>query len=207
MSWAVVRRVRPTEVRNFEKMVAPNDGTRTLFESIISRDVIAALGDWRQTGLGGVLVGALALSFHATPRLADQIELLVPDDVDQSEPTGFERVGKRTLIHRETSTEVLLFTPDALGLLAETVEHILATTVTSDAIEIASPAGLVAVLLADPWARASADIVALLRLGHVDLGAWELSSEHRDRLAGLQIEADDENRRAMKWEARTGEPW
>ena len=81
------------------------------------------------------------------------------------------------------------------------------TTVGSDGVEIAGRAGLIAILLSNRRAQASADIVALLRLGHVDLGAWELSSEHRDRLAGLQIEADDESGRAMAWEARTGEPW
>ena len=207
MSWAVARRMLPTELRNLGKMVGPNDGTRTLIESIVSREVIAALDDWRQTGLGGVLVGALALSFHAKPRFENQIELLVPDCFGQPELTGFVGLGQRTLIHRQTSTKLRLLAPSQLALSAATFERILATTVTSDGVEIASRAGLVAILLGDRRTQASADIVALLRLGAVDLPGWELSSEQIDRLARLQVEADDENRRACEWETRTGEPW
>ena len=54
------------------KMVGPNDGTRTLIESILSREVIAALDDWLQTGIGGVLIGALGLSF-CSKNLASRI--------------------------------------------------------------------------------------------------------------------------------------
>ena len=77
---------------------------------------------------------------------------------------------------------------------------------TSAGVEIAGWAGLIAPLLVDLRAPVSADIAALLRLGHVDLATWKLAPEQRDRLAGLQIEADDQSRRAIAWETRTGEP-
>ena len=171
MSWAAVRGLAPTELRNLGKMVGPNDGTRTLIESIMDREVIAALDDWRQTGLGGVLIGALALSFHAKPRYADEIELLVPDGIGQPEPTGFTGQGQRALIDQRTGTKLRLLTPSVLGLSPVTVTLLMANTVTNDGVEIAGRAGLIAILLGDRRAQASADIVALLRIGHVDLGA------------------------------------
>ena len=102
---------------------------------------------------------------------------------------------------------LLLLTLSTLGLLAATVTRILAISVTSHDVEIAGRAGLIAILLGDQRAQASADIVARLRLGHVELDAWELASEHVERLARLRVEADDENHRAIAWEARTGGLW
>ena len=45
MTWVAMRGLAPTELRNLGKMVGPNDGTRTLVESIMSRALIAALDD------------------------------------------------------------------------------------------------------------------------------------------------------------------
>ena len=100
-----------------------------------------------------------------------------------------------------------LLTPDALKLSTLAVQRILATTVVSDGITLASPSGLVAILLGDRRARASADIVGLLQLGQVEVSGFGLPDVYLRRLERLRDEADDWSRRAAEWVARTGEPW
>ena len=205
--WSQARLMKPSDLRDLSKMAGPNDGTRTLIESIMSREVIAALDDWRQTGLGGVLISMLAYGFYAKPRFADEVVLLVPDGFGAPDVEGFDVLDHRSLGHTESGTRVWLLTPSMLMLSAVTAQRVLAATVVSDGVTLASRSGLGAMLLADRRVRASADIVSLLQLGQVDANGFGLPDEHLRRLERLQVEADEETRRAADWEAKTGEPW
>jgi hypothetical protein len=62
-----------------------NDGTRTLIESIMMPELIAALRDWAKSGSGGVLIGGLGLSYHARPRFTQDIDFLFLEPPDASE--------------------------------------------------------------------------------------------------------------------------
>src|SRR5712672_1162308 len=88
-------------LRKLTKMQTMNDGTRSLIESIMSPEVVAALRDWvRSTKsaasgqAAGVVIGGLGLSYHCKPRYTQDIDLLflepsnVPDAVG-----GFSRIG------------------------------------------------------------------------------------------------------------------
>jgi hypothetical protein len=56
-------------MRKIGKMNRPNDGTRTLFESVMSPEIIAALKDWVKANAGGILIGGLAISHYVKPRM------------------------------------------------------------------------------------------------------------------------------------------
>ena len=186
-------------------MSGPNDGTRSLFDAIMSREVIRALDDWRQSGSGGVLVGTLALNHHAKPRYTDKITVLVPEGFEHG-AEAFDRLDRHSFSHRATGIQIWALPPAALRLTPVTADRIRATAVASDGIEVASRAGLIAILLGDRRARASADIVTLLQIGAVDLTGFGISDEHLRRLDDLRAEAVEEDRRAAEFQARTGEP-
>ena len=49
---------------------------RTLFESVMMPNIITALRDWGKVQAGGVLIGALALSYYARPRMTQDVDFL-----------------------------------------------------------------------------------------------------------------------------------
>ena len=63
-------------LRDLSKMRSINDGTRTLFESVMMPNIITALRDWGKVQAGGVLIGALALSYYARPRMTQDVDFL-----------------------------------------------------------------------------------------------------------------------------------
>ena len=64
-------------LREFSKMLSHNDGTRTLFESTMSAEVVSALTDWQKAKVHDcVLVGGLALSFYVRPRFTSDADFL-----------------------------------------------------------------------------------------------------------------------------------
>ena len=64
-------------LRNLSKFNQPNDGTRSLFGSILVVELIEAIRDWRDaTSSAGVLIGAVALSYYAKPRQTSDADFL-----------------------------------------------------------------------------------------------------------------------------------
>lgn len=164
--------------RDFSKMHRRNDGTRTLLESIPVLEVEAALRDWSRAGTGGVLIGGIALSFHAKPRTAAEIDLLFPgaDAVPDRVP-GFERAGPRALLHGATRVGVRVVVPETAGPPVGLCEKVAETATESDGVRVASASGLVALLLRRASLQDKADIVALLKTGRVDISGFPLPAE------------------------------
>ncbi|WP_043344848.1 hypothetical protein [Belnapia moabensis] len=170
-------------LRNIAKMRTVNDGTRTLTESVIMPALIDVLRDWSTAGAGGVLIGDVALSFHARPRAASDLTFLVLQE--NAIPTsfdGFERTGAHTFRHLTTGIEVRVATPSPARAPLEIAEIVTATSVLSDGIFIASASGLVALLLFCPGLQAMADIVTLVATGRVDLSGYPFPA---DKLAAF----------------------
>jgi hypothetical protein len=143
-----------------------NDGTRTLFESTMMPASISALRDWSQVRAAGVLIGGLALSYHARPRMTQDLDFLflsasdVPDQVP-----GFGRDGPNAFRHDGTHVEVKIVTSDLIGVPRTVVEKVIDTATESDGIHVATAAGLIALKLYRLSMQDKADIVALIKSG------------------------------------------
>src|SRR6266436_1736015 len=81
-------------MRKLSKMQDINRGDRSLIESTMMPEVIVALRDWARSTGSGVLIGALALSYHCKPRYTQDIDFLFlePSDVPDA-VGGFSRIG------------------------------------------------------------------------------------------------------------------
>jgi hypothetical protein len=95
----------------------------------------------------------------------------VPDGVD-----GFSRIGS-CFQHDRTRIAVDIFTPFSINIPRDVAEQVMGKVVLSDRIRVASASGLVALKLFRSSMQDKADIVALVKTGHVDLSGWPVSSE------------------------------
>ena len=164
-------------MRNLAKMRDINLGDRSLIESVMMPEVIAALRDWAKSTASGVLIGALGLSYHCKPRYTQDIDFLFTETSDVPVAfNGFSRVG-RGFQHNRTHIAVDIFTPSSIGIPREVANQVIRTAALSDNIRVASASGLVALKLFRSSMRDRADIVDLIKTGQVDLSGWPLSSE------------------------------
>ena len=164
-------------MRKLTKMRDINRGDRSLIESVMMPEVIVALRDWAKSTASGVLIGALGLSYHCKPRFTQDIDFLFlePSDVPNA-VGGFSRIGSG-FQHNPTGIAVDIFTPSSIKIPREIAEAVIETAALSDNIRVASASGLVALKLFRSSMRDKADIVALIKTGHVDLSGWPLSPE------------------------------
>jgi hypothetical protein len=181
-------------LRKLTKMQAINDGKRSLIESAMSPEVIAALRDWVRstksaaTGeAGGVVIGALGLSFHAKSRYTSDIDLLFLDPVDIPHAVrGFTRTATGEFRHDRTQVEVHVAIPLSVGVPNEIAEHVIHTANRSNGIRVATASGLVMLKLFNlRRVQDEADVVALIKTGQVDLSGWRLPPERVSAYEGL----------------------
>jgi hypothetical protein len=167
------------KLRKLTKMQGTNDGTRSLFESVMMPEVIVALRDWRRSSSAGVLIGPVASSFYCKPWFTQEIDFLFLEEADIPETVrGFTRTSPDRYQHDRTHVEANLSTPSWIGVPVEVAEQVVIDAVVSDDIRVASASGLVALkLFAPPSARTEAEIFALLKTGCVDLSEWRLPPE------------------------------
>lgn len=167
----------------FEKLNKPNNGTRTLFESIAVPEVEMALKDWIKTtrfttNKQGVLIGGTALGYYTRPRATMDVDLLfltksdIPDQV-----TGFKRTRPGAFQHNETHVEVEVVTPQSINNPVDLCRKIISTAIESNGILVASPTGLVASKLFRLKKNDIGDIVALYQLGSVNLTGWPIPED------------------------------
>jgi hypothetical protein len=133
------------KLRKLTKMQAINDGTRTLIESIMMPELIAALREWANSGSGGVLIGGLGLSYHVRPRFTQDIDFLFlePTDAPEAVP-GFCRISSSIVEHLQTHVLVNIVSPSSVSIPEEIAEQIVLTATLSNRIRVATPSGLVA---------------------------------------------------------------
>jgi hypothetical protein len=174
-------------LRKLTKMQTVNNGTRSLFESVMMPEIILALRDWGRSTSVGVLIGALGLSFHCKPRFTQDIDFLVqefPDIPDKIR--GFTRTAPHSLQHDLTQVEVNILSPSSGCVPKEIAEQVFLRAILSNGIRVASASGLVALkLFGLRRVQDQADAVALIKTGGVDLSGWPISPEKLAEFEGL----------------------
>jgi hypothetical protein len=177
-------------LRDISKMRTINDGTRTLFESVMMPEIVTALRDWSQARAGGVLIGALALSYYARPRMTQDIDFLFlhDGDVPVSVPE-FTRTGDRAFEHEGTKVKIDVITRKFAHVPPEIIQQVIDTAVESDGIKIASASGLVALKLHRLSMQDKADIIALIKTGKVNVDGFALPPEMLRAFEVLELEA------------------
>lgn len=162
-------------LREIDKMHTANQGNRTLLESVMMPEVAAALRDWCRADPGGVLIGGLGLSYHVRPRMTQDIDFLFLSDghIPEQVP-GFKRLRAHAFQHNRTHVEIELVTPELVKVPKQVVDQVVATAITSDGVNVASASGLVALKLFRHSMQDQADIVALIKTGHVSLEGYDL---------------------------------
>ena len=166
-----------------------NSGDRTLAESTLHRHLFDAL----QAFVNGtnperyVLIGELAVSYHAKPRYTTDAELLFATETDLPvRVVGFTRVDERSFQHDESKVVIAMFSPASLELDGELLRKIFATSVKHAGLFIASPEGLIALKLLRQSYSDLASIAALLVRRTIDMSAWQLSITELATLARVQ---------------------
>lgn len=152
--------IRP--LRNIIKMNYPNDGGRSLFESICANKVLYALEDLVKVPefikSDHVLIGWLAISYYARPRLSTDIDLLYRsiDDIpchlgDKFVSFYNEETCVINFTHIETGIVVDIRTVGHINNPSKLPQHIVdnlfGSSVLSDGIKVASASALVALKL------------------------------------------------------------
>lgn len=167
-------------LRDMIKMYSNNDGTRTLFESIAMTEVEQALKDWNINFKGNyVLIGGVAVSYHAKPRVTMDIDVLFlsKDDIPVEVP-GFKRIGLDVFRHNGPHVEVKAITLEHMVTLPVVIANkVFKTAIESNGIKIASPSALVVLKLHRMGRYDEGDIWALIETGEVDLTDWPLTPD------------------------------
>jgi len=179
-------------LRDLMKANGPNDGTRSLFESILIPEVNKAFKDWKKNAgnVKCVLVGGSALGFYTKPRTTVDADLLFvsPEDIPLA-VEGFKRSRPGAFLHKETHVEIEVLSPQSLGWqvgnAAEIAKAIYDNARIDDGVRIASPSGLVVSKLNRFKLQDQADIQALYEFGNIDLSPYPIPQEWKDKFDKL----------------------
>lgn len=167
-------------LRDLIKMCDPNDGSRSLFESVMAPEIVQALKDLKGQ-FNGVIIGGLAFSYYCKPRYTQDIDALFNSESEfPDELNGFKKNRKHGFLHNKTHVELELLDPAHLGndISPETAKAIIDTAIDVDGIKIASKSGLVAAKLGRASYRDKDDIIQLILTGNIDLSNYNLP-EHK----------------------------
>lgn len=131
------------KLRKIGKMNHYNDGSRSLFESIVNYDVLLALRQLiaRNDVTDTLLIGGLAVSYHAKPRFSNDIDILVLDKRNRQ-----YKYFKNNLYKRKNITLDVYDIGD-LGITQEHFNFLKQTEIFSNGMPIPSPTGLMSLYL------------------------------------------------------------
>lgn len=164
------------EIRDIQKMNTINDGNRTLFESIISQEIVLALEDWiKQEKNNYVLIGGLALSYYVRPRYTTDVDILfLSENNIPNKVVNFKKHRKLAFQHNQTHVEIETITPESINVPIDIVKKVFETSIIKDDIKIASSSGLVSLKMFRFDLQDKADIVNLIKNTNVDLTPFNL---------------------------------
>ena len=167
------------QLRDFIKMRYNNDGTRTLIESLMIPEFIEVINQLKHQNIKGVLIGGIGLSYHAIPRMTQDIDMLfLSDNEIPKEITGFKRIRTHAFQDNKYHIEVEVLTPEFLKISTALVQQVINTSIESNGIKIASIQGLIALKLGRLAMRDKADIISLIKTGNVtNLTQYNLSED------------------------------
>jgi hypothetical protein len=177
-------------LRELFKTQKPNDGKRTLKESVLIPEVAQALNDWKKATkdlkLKSVMIGGIALSYYAKPRATQDVDLLFLNRKDiPTEVSGFKRTRPGAFEHQKTGVEIKVLIPSAIKMPQKVAKAIYDEAIIKDGVRIATPAGLIASKLERFKLRDKADIVELNALGDIDLSPYHVSQEQEQKFDKL----------------------
>lgn len=162
-----------------DKLNKPNDGTRSLFESIAIPEVEKALQDWNKTNHSGILIGGCAVGYYTRPRATTDVDILflIKDDIPEL-VSGFKRTRKGAFQHNNTHVEIEVLSPSSINVSHELVKKVFDTAIISNKVKIASPSSLVALKLQRLKSHDIGDIAELIKTGKVNLDGYPLSKQN-----------------------------
>lgn len=162
-----------------DKLNKPNDGTRSLFESIAIPEVELALQDWNKTNHAGVLIGGCAVGYYTRPRATTDVDILflVKDDIPII-VNGFKKTRNGAFQHNKTHVEIEVLSPSTINISHELVKKVFDTAIIANKIKVASPSSLVALKLQRLKSHDIGDIAELIKTGKVDLTGYPLSKKN-----------------------------
>lgn len=178
-------------MRSLELAIGPNDGRRTLKQSIMVPEVWKALSAF-SAGVDAdscILIGGIAFSYYCKPRATTDLDFLflskskVPMTVD-----GFKRTRSHAFQHHETHVEVEVLDPEFVNMSQALAKRVAETAHKSDGVLVASPEALVALKTLRFSRRDQADIEELKELpAFVWTPGWDavLTAEQRQRFASI----------------------
>jgi hypothetical protein len=166
--------MRLRDITVVEKWKKNNDGSRTLFESVLIPEVETSIKDWAKSpeAKNGILIGGLAVSFWGLPRSTTDIDFLFK--IPPTEVEGFKRNRPHAFLHKKTHVEVKVLDANYLNLPRELVNKVYDTAILIDGIYVASKSGLVALKLHRLKRYDAGDIEQLYLSGGVDLSGFNL---------------------------------
>ncbi len=180
-----------SKLRNISKMNQSNDGTRTLFESIVAYEVLKALENWASLKLENyVLIGGLALSFYVKPRMTQDIDMLflTKEDIPKVLP-NFKRTRPGAFQHNNTHVEVEVVVPQSINVDIKIVQKVFETSVISNDVRVASPSGIIALKLFRFSRQDQADIESLiLECDDIDLSPFDLPERELERYNSIYLD-------------------
>lgn len=141
-----------------------NDGFRTLNESIIHKEIIQALDDWKKYNNSDcVLVGGVALSYYLVPRLTEDLDLIFMTENDiPTTVVGFKKIREHSFLHLKTHVEIEVLTPEYLNKSIKMFKTTFEESIESDGIKVANPRALIALKLNRFKSQDKTDIENLL---------------------------------------------
>lgn len=165
--------------RDFRKLNFPNDGTRSLLESVIAPEIISAISDWKKHAKTGVLIGGLALSYWAKPRYTTDADMIFLKKSDiPSEVEGFKAHRAGAFEHKNTGVEIEVLYPGFIPVPQHIFDTVFETSVsTTDGLKVASKEGIIAMKLYRYELQDQADIQSLVSLGATDLKKFKLDGK------------------------------
>lgn len=159
-------------------MKTTNDGTRSLFESIMVPEVAHTIKKWSALNIKSVLIGGLALSYHNIPRYTQDIDILFLSKTDAPQQLkGFKKIRPHSFQCNDTHVEIELLDPDFLNISTDLVKEVFNTAVRIDGVLIASPSGLVALKLQRFSRQDQADVESLKQCHNIDLSQFTLTTD------------------------------
>ena len=159
-------------------------------------EVQHALAKWIQAKTGhfapGVLIGGLAMSFYAKPRMTEDVDLLflsAEDIPEEDKVPGFKRYRNGAFREEKTHVDIEVITPDSFVDLPKAIAaKVTRTAVNHGDILVASLEGMIALKLCGAltqkrYFKDMADIVSLLaNEPKVTMHNWGLSSKQLEML-------------------------
>lgn len=180
-----------------------NAAVSTWRKAALVPEVATAIAAWVKSRIKGepapgVLIGGLAMSFYAKPRVTTDVDLLFLSQEDiPPQVNGFKRNRPHSFQEKSTHVEVEIVTAQTINVPLGLVRKVIQTAVTIDGLNVASREAMIALKLygADDRKRELNDLADVVRLLEqdpnvpIDQHEWFLTDQHCLKLQDARTRA------------------